>query len=221
VARRERKLRETVSRAGRCLDDLSTGQRRVLTLRAGVGAGPPRSRALVARRLDISVKRVVRLERTGLRRLRSLAARGGCAPATTTLAAATTAPSTAVAPNAEPEPQRRSEQPREPKRTPSGGTGETGGDRRVAGVSQTNPPEGRGINVLIGLILLSLLLAAILVARMRRREATPVAAAPVEEKPVWIPWRRSTMTGPSWNEKPPPSREESWAESPSTKRPVR
>ena len=80
AAKRERKLRETVAKASGCLDDLSTGQRRVLTLRSGIGAGPPRSRSSTARRLDISVKRVTRLERTGLRRLRELAKGGGCAP---------------------------------------------------------------------------------------------------------------------------------------------
>ena len=38
-------------------------------------AGPPRTRGSIARRLDISVKRVMRLERTGLRRLRLAGAR--------------------------------------------------------------------------------------------------------------------------------------------------
>jgi hypothetical protein len=44
----------------------------VLVLRAGVGAGSPLTRTRVARRLDITVKRVARLERAGLRRLRGL-----------------------------------------------------------------------------------------------------------------------------------------------------
>ena len=86
-------LRETVASAGRCLDDLSAAQRRVLTLRAGVGAGPPRSRGGVARRLDISVRRVARLEGTGLSRLRALARSGGCGAPAETLAAGSVTPS--------------------------------------------------------------------------------------------------------------------------------
>ncbi len=66
-------------RAGGCLDSLSSSQRRVLKLRAGVGAQPARSRTSVARRLDVSVRRVARLENAGLRRLRALAQGGGCA----------------------------------------------------------------------------------------------------------------------------------------------
>ena len=67
IKRRDCVLRATVANASRCLDDLSAGQRRVLTLRAG-----SRSRRGVARRLDITVRRVARLERTGLARLRAL-----------------------------------------------------------------------------------------------------------------------------------------------------
>ena len=95
--KRERRLRETVARATGCLDDLSQGQRRVLRLRAGVGEGPARSRTNVAKRLDISVRRVARLETTGLRRLRTLANRGACttvAPSTVTAAAVTTSTDT-------------------------------------------------------------------------------------------------------------------------------
>jgi hypothetical protein len=50
----------------------------VLILRAGVGAGPPRSRARVARRLDLRVRRVMRVERSGLRKVRALARGGSC-----------------------------------------------------------------------------------------------------------------------------------------------
>jgi len=83
ASERDRKLRETVTSASGCLDDLSSAQRKVLSARAGLGSAPPRSRTAVARRFDISVKRVVRLERTGLKRLRSLAGRGGCTPPST------------------------------------------------------------------------------------------------------------------------------------------
>ena len=60
-----------------CLDGLPTLERRVLVLRAGLGPRQPRARARVARALDLSARRVRRLERRGLRRLRGLA-RGGC-----------------------------------------------------------------------------------------------------------------------------------------------
>jgi hypothetical protein len=55
-----------------CLGELTAPERRVLVLRAGVGPGAPLTRARVARRLDITVKRVAKLERAGLRRLRGL-----------------------------------------------------------------------------------------------------------------------------------------------------
>ena len=76
--RRECVLRETVARSSACLDGLSSAQRRVLMLRSGAGAGPPRSRGGVAKKLRISERRVIRLERTGLSRLRSLARQGAC-----------------------------------------------------------------------------------------------------------------------------------------------
>jgi hypothetical protein len=50
----------------------------VLVLRAGLGAGPPRTRRGVARALDIRVVRVRRLERSGLRHVRAIARTDGC-----------------------------------------------------------------------------------------------------------------------------------------------
>ena len=76
--RRECVLRETVARSSACLDDLSSAQRRVLMLRAGAGAGPPRSRGGVAKKLRISERRVARLERTGLSRRARSARQGAC-----------------------------------------------------------------------------------------------------------------------------------------------
>jgi hypothetical protein len=73
-----RRLRRTVLRFSSCLDDVSSLQRRVLKLRAGVGAGPARSRRRVARRLDLRPRRVMRLERTGLRKVRALVRGGSC-----------------------------------------------------------------------------------------------------------------------------------------------
>ena len=75
--RRDCELRETVTERERCLDDLSSrasgGAHRCAP---GVGAG---AAALARRRRPAArhpVKRVVRLERTGLKRLRALAGRG-------------------------------------------------------------------------------------------------------------------------------------------------
>jgi hypothetical protein len=64
-----------------CLDELSSAQRRVLVLRTGLGSADPRSRRGVARALDIRVRRVVRLERRGLRRARALDRAGACGTA--------------------------------------------------------------------------------------------------------------------------------------------
>ena len=79
--RRERRLRTTVRRLQDCLGGLSRLERRVLVLRAGIGAGPARSRARVARRLDVNVRRVARTERRGLRALHGLARAGRCGAA--------------------------------------------------------------------------------------------------------------------------------------------
>ncbi len=242
-------MREAVSAAHGCLDDLSSSQRRVLTLRAGVGAGPPRSRGGVARRLDITVRRVIRLERTGLSRLRTLARGGACAPPTQTLAAGTTAPPTSTGSTAATDPRDRgksrsgSDEPRDEGSgddDSSGGTGGTGEPESegppasggVAGVAQTNEPGG-SLDLTIPLILLALAMAAAVVARTMRRRPEPVAAAPViteepaEERAPWVPWRRSTMDGPGWTTPPPdldqtpePPVETEWSAPPTDRRPI-
>ena len=147
--RRDCVLRTTVKTASRCLDDLSTPQRRVLTLRAGLGASP-RSRRGVARRLDITVRRVTRLERTGLSRLRTLTGQGACAAPVQTVAAANFAP---AAPNTDAaiQPTGKGERTgggtkvrnRDDKPRGNGGTGGVDNPERrggVAGVAQTNHP---------------------------------------------------------------------------------
>jgi hypothetical protein len=88
----ERRLRRTVRRLASCLDELPSRQRRVLVLRAGVGPRDPISRRRVARRLDLPVRRVARIERRGMRRLLSLG-RCGAAPNTSEPGAATAAAS--------------------------------------------------------------------------------------------------------------------------------
>jgi hypothetical protein len=76
-----RRLRATVRRLRGCLGRLPQGERRVLLLRAGVGPRPALSRAQVGERLHASVPRVARLERRGLRRLRTLDRNAGCGAA--------------------------------------------------------------------------------------------------------------------------------------------
>jgi hypothetical protein len=56
-----------------CLPRLPRGERRVLILRARLGAPRPRPRARVANILDVSAHRVARIERRALRRLGRLA----------------------------------------------------------------------------------------------------------------------------------------------------
>lgn len=242
--RRDCELRETVAQTSRCLDDLSAGQRRVLTLRAGVGAGPPRSRGGVAKRLNITERRVVRLERTGLRRLRTLGKGGGCAPPSQSQSQSQSATSTAgaVAPLAAA--TLRTQSSGGEDKGGGGGSG-SGGERGkgggsdsggsadtpnesseiggVAGASQSNPPGS--VNLTIPLLLLFLGLAAAATIYLLRRWTAgpvPVTGAPDEPseapRPVWIPWRRSTMDGPGWTSAPPPSREGTgeWAAAPGT-----
>jgi len=78
---RERDLRRTVLGHEACLGQMPRGERRVLTLRAGVGLAHPRSRAQVQRITGLRRARVAALERAGLQRLRSLARAGGCGQA--------------------------------------------------------------------------------------------------------------------------------------------
>jgi hypothetical protein len=86
-ARRERRLRRVVTDLGGCLRTIGRLQRRVLVLRAGVGAARPHSRRAVAGRLDTTVGRVARVERRGLRALRRSARAGRCGEPVTLVAA--------------------------------------------------------------------------------------------------------------------------------------
>jgi hypothetical protein len=78
---RDRQLRRAVLGHEACLGQMPRGERRVLTLRAGVGLAHPRSRAQVQRITGLPRTRVAALERSGLQRLRSLAQAGGCGQA--------------------------------------------------------------------------------------------------------------------------------------------
>ena len=75
---RDRQLRRAVLGHEACLGQMPRGERRVLTLRAGVGLAHPRSRAQVQRITGLPRTRVAALERSGLQRLRSLAQAGAC-----------------------------------------------------------------------------------------------------------------------------------------------
>jgi hypothetical protein len=75
---RDRALRRTVLGHEACLGQMPRSERRVLTLRAGVGLAHPRSRAQVQRITGLRRARIAALERSGLQRLRSLAQAGGC-----------------------------------------------------------------------------------------------------------------------------------------------
>jgi hypothetical protein len=76
---RDRELRRAVVRLQGCLARVPRAERRVLTLRAGIGIARTRSRAEVARITGLHRARVARLERRGLRQLRALGRAGGCA----------------------------------------------------------------------------------------------------------------------------------------------
>jgi hypothetical protein len=77
-AAQQRRLERTVAQLQGCLGTLSTSERRVLALRAGLGPRPALSRPRVARRLGMSLRRTGAIERRGLRRLDALGAAGRC-----------------------------------------------------------------------------------------------------------------------------------------------
>jgi hypothetical protein len=77
-AERLRRLRETVVERQGCLDGLSDQGRQTLILRAGLLGHRPASRRTIARRLGISLRRELRLERSSLRGLTRAGAGGLC-----------------------------------------------------------------------------------------------------------------------------------------------
>lgn len=86
-------LRRAVRALRGCLTSLPATERKVLELRAGLGLDRPRTRKRVAELTHLSLEQVRRLERSGLRHLRSLG-NGGCgvAPSTTAIAFAPALP---------------------------------------------------------------------------------------------------------------------------------
>jgi uncharacterized membrane protein YgcG len=75
---RETRLRNRARELRGCLDALPGFDRKVIVLRAGIGTDA-RSRRAVAERLGVSVDRVRRAERSGLRGLREADSDFGCA----------------------------------------------------------------------------------------------------------------------------------------------
>jgi hypothetical protein len=76
--RRLRQLRKTIRRYGGCLRALPDRGRLVLELRAGLLGGDPLSRRTIGRRIGVSPRAVVRLERSSTRRLIDAGERGLC-----------------------------------------------------------------------------------------------------------------------------------------------
>ena len=204
-------------------------------LRAGVGAGPPRSRGGVAKRLGITERRVIRLERTGLSRLRSLTRSGNCVPParTGTSTEGAVAPLAAAAlTSASSSGGTRDGGGSAGKRGGDGSGSGSGNDDRggtdtpgtprnggVAGIAQTNTPDSISLTIPLILVVLGLTGAAVITALRRRTD--PALAIATDEplpapRPVWVPWRRSTMDGPRWTASPPPSAEDAgaWAAAP-------
>jgi hypothetical protein len=94
IQQRERNLRSTVLRFRGCLSRVPRSERRVLSLRAGVGRLRAHTRSEVARITHLRRARVIKLERRGLRRLRALNRAGACQDAGAATTAMTVAPGT-------------------------------------------------------------------------------------------------------------------------------
>jgi hypothetical protein len=172
-------LRADVLARRSCLDALPRAERRVLVLRAGVGAAAPRSRGTVARRLDVTVRRVRYLERSGLRRLRTLCGAATMEP--TVLAADGSPPATAIVlpPTRRAGGGRESKPSRTATPTPSR-EAERPSSGRVAGQSVTHlpSPADGGLSLAIPLLLLALGTAGFIVGRTLRRDATVLTPGP-------------------------------------------
>jgi hypothetical protein len=80
------------------------------------------------------------------------------------------------------------------------------------GIAQTNP--GGSVDLTFPLILLVLAACSVLLVRTVRRQDSPL---PFDQPPppVWVPWRRSNMQGPSWNDpRPPQDSKSEWSGEP-------
>ncbi len=96
---RLRRLRRTVVDHQGCLDGLSDRGRRALVMRAGLFGHRPAPRRGIARRLGVSLRGALRLERSSLRGLMRAGARGLCDAGVVAVAGAATAGASSVGPD--------------------------------------------------------------------------------------------------------------------------
>jgi hypothetical protein len=183
--RSERKLRRRVTRFTACLDDLSSSQERVLVLRAGVGSADPHSRQSVARILDVPVRRVVRIERRGLRTARSLSQAGACGGGGGTTSSSSVEPQYMVPGDTDTAAPDTAAGDGDPSlgRTETTKDDTAGGSGDVRGESETNLPprtfpedgsDAGGVSLAIGLALIVLaLLAGFATPHVRARLRSP------------------------------------------------
>ena len=83
----------------------------------------------------------------------------------------------------------------------------------------THRGDAGSLDLTIPLILLVLAAVAVVLVRTLRRDTTAavVTDAPAEPAPRWVPWFRSPMRGPGWNDPRPPSdRPGEWSDAPPT-----
>jgi hypothetical protein len=162
--RHARRLRRSVARLSACLDQLPTRQRRVLVLRAGLGAARPHSRHGVARALDITVRRVGRLERSGLRQARELSRASACGVTDSTSSGSTAGTTLITTPGGDPAAGGGAPDPAaKGSEAPSArkpGTGDQGGvrgesDTRVTPIPPGDGPSG-GIALALAIVLIVL-----------------------------------------------------------------
>ena len=177
VQRRERALRRDVERLQGCLASVPRSERRVLALRAGVGRARPHSRTEVARITHLKRKRVVTLERRGLRRLRALARAGVCGGAggSSTAAAMPPGTGTALPPGGGPSGDRGAVRAEHHSSAPSkdGAGGEAEGERKrptaELSISRPLPPGGDSFDLALVLAPLAVLAFLLVITREIRR----------------------------------------------------
>jgi hypothetical protein len=209
-ARTTRKLRRAVRQLQGCLYAISGFERRVLSLRAGIGDAPTLSRQAVASRLEVSTKRVRRAERRGVRRLRRANRSLGCGATSLHGTTAEDVETLVTAGQQGPQFAAVSDLDRDRRSVASSGSSDTGAVRGAeAGSGQTRNAGGRGRiatatadptggsagPALAGIAAGVLLLTALLVLLLRR--ARPAAASstgwePEDDWRVWEP--RTTET---------------------------
>jgi hypothetical protein len=153
-----------------CLSRLPRSERRVLTLRAGVGAARAHSRSEVARITHLRRARVIKLERRGLRRLHGLARAGACQDTQRTSAVAPASPGSALpSGNA---PDGRGDVLAEHHVSDSKTGGPLGHGRPTAELSISRPPTAPGtggFDLAVVLVPLALLAFGLRVMREVRR----------------------------------------------------